>query len=161
MQTKFALRYEGPAVESGLMDVYEASANMIAFSEFVIEAAKIAYGPTVEARAEVAGFTKGSFVTDVVFNVAGASATVFSAVDAKTLWSMVKGSLELWKHLKGNPPSKVEEYNNSLVVTNNHGQIHQTNIQSLTLVYSEKGSENAQRFIHDALQKSGDRKSVV
>jgi hypothetical protein len=77
MKTKIALRYTGPAVDSGLMDVYEASANMIAFSEFVVLSAKSAFGESITARAEVAGFGRGSFITDLIFNVAGVSASVF------------------------------------------------------------------------------------
>src|SRR5688500_1749177 len=67
VDTRMALKYSGPAVDSGLMDVYEASANMIAFSDFVVVLAKHAYGDAVQARASVAGFGRGSFVTDLLF----------------------------------------------------------------------------------------------
>jgi hypothetical protein len=38
------LRYSGPGVESGSMDVYEAAANMMAFSDFIVAAAHAVYG---------------------------------------------------------------------------------------------------------------------
>src|SRR5262245_56559806 len=96
METRIALKYSGPAVDSGLMDVYEASANMMAFSDFVVLLAKQAYGDTVETRASVAGFGQGSFVTDILFNVAGASAAMFTTIDPKTLWWMLKEAFVLW-----------------------------------------------------------------
>lgn len=155
METNFALRYSGPAVESGLMDVYEASANMIAFSDFVVLGAKAAYGSTVEARAAVAGFGRGSFVTNLVFDVVGTSSTIFANVDPHTLWSVVKESLGLWKMLRGSPPSRVEYQGQTALVTNNHGEVKQVSIGALTVVFSDKGSESAEQFIHKALAKEG------
>lgn len=66
MKTRVSLRYLGPALDDGRMDVYEASKNMIAFSEFMVAAVKTTYGESAEAKAEVAGFEHGSFVTDLV-----------------------------------------------------------------------------------------------
>jgi hypothetical protein len=155
METKFALRYSGPAVDSGLMDVYEASANMIAFSDFVVLNAKAAYGSTVEARASVAGFGRGSFITNLVFDVVGTASAIFTNVDPRTLWSLVKESIDLWKMLKGSPPSRVEYQGQTAVVTNNHGEVKQVSIGALTVVFSDKGSESAEQFIHKALGKEG------
>ena len=50
------------------MDVYQASANMIAFSEFMVITAKCTFGEQVTVKAEVAGFGQGSILTDVVFS---------------------------------------------------------------------------------------------
>lgn len=155
METKIALRYTGPAVDTGLMDVYEASANMIAFSEFVVLSAKSAFGESITARAEVAGFGRGSFITDLVFNVGLASAGIFSAHSPDQIWSLVKEAFTLWKHLKGSPPSKVEHGGQHVKVTNNNGEIIQVMTQSFTLVMSEKGSESVGRFVQKALEKPG------
>jgi hypothetical protein len=155
METKFALRYSGQAVESGLMDVYEASANMIAFSDFVVFSAKAAYGANVEARAAIAGFGRGSFITNLVFDVVGTSSSIFTNVDPHTLWSLVKESIGLWKMLKGSPPSRVDYQGQAAVVTNNHGEIKQVSIGALTVVFSDKGGESAEQFIHKALAKEG------
>ena len=70
METCLTLRYIGPDVDTGRMDVYAASTNMIAFSEFMVAAVKASFGDKAEARAEVAGFGQGSFLTDLVFSVA-------------------------------------------------------------------------------------------
>lgn len=156
MQTRLSLRYSGPAVEAGLMDVYDATANMIAFSEFVVAAAKATYGEEARARAEVAGFGRGSFVTDLVINVSGPIATLLTAGTMKELFRTINEAVKLWKHLGGVPPQKSERgQNNTINVTNNNGQILTVNTQSVSLVFQEKASEAAQRFIHDALGKQG------
>lgn len=137
------------------MDVYEASANMIAFSEFAVLAAKVTFGEEVIAKAEVSGFGRGSFVTNLVFHVAGASATIFSNVSPELIWDIVKEAFGLWKHLKGSPPSNVVREGNFAKVTNNNGEMLQVNINSLTLVMSEKASEAAGQFVRKALERPG------
>lgn len=89
MQTRLSLRYTGPAVDAGMMDVYEAAANMVAFSEFIVAAAKVTFGEKAEARAEVAGLGRGSFVTDLVISFGGPLATLFSSPPAasRTCWA--------------------------------------------------------------------------
>ena len=155
MEARIALKYSGPAVESGLMDVYEASSNMIALSEFIVTAAKFTFGETANAKAEVAGFGRGSFITDLVINVAPATAAIFGSLDAHQLWVVVKGAFAVWKHLKGSPPKTITNQGNIVTVENNDGKTIQININSLNLVFSEKGSESASRFIKDALSKPG------
>lgn len=156
MEARIALKYSGPAVESGLMNVYDAAANMIALSEFVVTAAKISYGEATEARAEVAGFGRGSFVTDIVVNVGGPMATIFTSVSAHHLWEVVKGAIGLWKHLKGSPPTAIEnDHRQNVNVMNNSGEIYQVHIESLSIVMNEKSSESVGKFIKEALQKPG------
>jgi hypothetical protein len=155
MDTRIALKYFGPAVEDGRMDVYQAAANMIAFSDFVVLAARHAYGGAIVARAEVAGIARGSFITDMVFHVAGASATVFATVDARTLWSVVKDAFTLWKHLKGAPPAKVEQRGQQVAVTNNNGQMINVNIGALNVAFSDKGAEAVEKFVRSALEQQG------
>ena len=155
MKTKIALRYSGPAVDTGLMDVYEASENMIALSEFVVLSAKSVFGESIAVRTEVAGFGHGSFITDLVFNVSLASSSVFSAHSPDQIWNLVKEAFTLWKHLKGSPPSNVEYGGQQVNVTNNNGEIIQVMIHSFTLVMSEKGSDSVGRFVQKALGKPG------
>lgn len=156
MQTRLSLRYSGPAVDAGLMDVYEAAANMIAFSEFVVSAAKSTYGDSVDAKAEVAGFGRGSFVTDLVLSFGGPLATLFSSGTAKELLGIINEAVALWKHLSGSPPAKVDgDGGNSLSVTNNNGQILVVQTRTANLVFSDKPAEAAGRFIREALAKQG------
>ncbi len=155
METKIALRYKGPAVDDGTMDVYEAAANMIAFSEFVVLAAKGAYGGDVDAKAQVSGFGRGSFETDLVFKLTGLAANIFTVTTTDDLLRVVKESVQLWKHLRGEPAAKVERTGNTATVTNNNGQITQVTIGALSVVLSEKGSDAVGQFVRKALERPG------
>ena len=158
METRLTLRYTGPDVDSGRMDVYAASTNMIAFSEFMVAAVKAAFGDQANAKAEVAGFGQGSFLTDLVFSVGGPLASVFtgvSGVSVNDLLTVVKEAFALWKHLKGAPPTAIENHGQHVSVTNNSGQIIQVKTETLHLVLSEKGSDTAGRFVRQALEPEG------
>ena len=137
------------------MDVYQASANMIAFSEFMVAAVKASYGESAEAKANVAGFGKGSFITDLVISVGGPAASIFSAFTAEHLTTVLKEAFELWKHLKGAPPAAVTQSGQSVSVTNNAGQIIQVQTDTLNLVFSEKGADSVGRFVKDAISQTG------
>jgi hypothetical protein len=155
MDSRVSLRYVGPAVDDGAMDVYKASANMIAFSEFVVEASRITFGSSVSAKAEVKGFSQGSFVTDLVFYVTGTTASVFSAVSPADLWRVCKEAIALWKHLRGSQPAKVEHHGQTVSVTNNNGQIMQVQTESMTLVFNQKSVDAVGRFVRDGLEDDG------
>jgi hypothetical protein len=155
METRLQLRYSGHSVDQGRMDVYAASANMIAFSEFMVAAVKATYGNEAQARAEVAGYGKGSFLTDICFTVGGPLATLFSTDVPKNLLECVKGAFELWKFLHGSPPEKIQNHGQQVSVTNNNGQILQIQTQSLNLVLSDKGADAVSRFVGSALSSEG------
>ncbi|MCK0510925.1 hypothetical protein [Aromatoleum buckelii] len=155
METRLSLRYTGPAVDAGAMDVYEASANMIAFSEFMVAAVKTSYGNSTEARAEVAGFAQGSFVTDLVFTVGGPAASLFSALTPDHLITVVKEAFGLWKHLKGSPPAAVTQAGQHVFVTNNSGQVIQVQTDTLNLVFNEKATDAVGRFVREAVNQQG------
>lgn len=155
MQTRLSLRYSGPAVDDGLMDAYQASTNMIAFSEFMVAAVKASYGESAEARANVAGFGRGSFVTDLVFSVGGPAASIFAAFSPEHLITVVKEAFALWKHLQGIPPAALAQSGQQITVTNNAGQIIQVQTDTLNLVFSDKGTDAAGRFVRDALAQVG------
>jgi hypothetical protein len=157
MESQLSLAYSGPSVDSGQMDVYQAAANMIAFSDFVLAAAKAAYGENVRAKAEVAGFGRGSFVTDIVFNVVGPAATLWAAQGPEFYLDILKDAIALWKLLKGEPPKSIQTTDNgqhALVVTNN-GQIVQVRTETLNLVFNDKATESVQQFVREALSRPG------
>ena len=161
MKTNVLLRYEGPALDTGRMDVYEASANMIAFSEFMVAVVKTTCGDDAEATAQVAGFQRGSFVTELAFNV-GAAATIFTALTPEQLWSIVKDAFAVWKHLKGQPPREVTHNSGQQVsVTNNSGNIIQVQTPALTLVLSERGTTPVGKFVREALGRDGINKLQI
>lgn len=156
MEARLSLRYAGPAVDAGFMNVYDAAANMIAFSEFIVAAAKAAYGESVDVKAQAAGFARGSFVTDIVINVGGPLVTLFSSGNAKELLGVIAEAVKLWKHLRGAPPTQVQsDESNMIKVTNNNGKMLVVQAHTLNLVFGEKGTEAASKFIRDALSKDG------
>lgn len=155
VKTSVTLRYEGPALDAGRMDVYEASTNMLAFSEFMVAAVKATYGELAEAKAEVSGFEHGSFATDLVINVAGSAATIFSSLDPQQVWQVVKDAFALWKMLRGQPPQSVTHQDQHVTVTNNYGQVITVKTESFQLVLNDKASEATQRFIAAGLNHDG------
>lgn len=155
MQTNVTIRYTGPALDAGRMDVYEASANMIAFSEFMVSAVKTTYGDSAEAKAEVSGFKCGSFITSLIFYVGGEAATVFTSLSQSQLWEVVKHAFDLWKHLKGDHPKRVENHGLTCSVTNNNGQIINVRTDAVNLVFNEKTAPQVERFVKQALSNEG------
>lgn len=139
------------------MDVYEAAANMMAFSDFIVAAAHAVYGNEAEVRADVKGFRQGSFATDVVFHVAGAAATIWSAnADIGGLLTVIKESLGLYRFLGGEPPKAVEPGNkNTVEVTNNNGEVTIIQAESMTVVLGDKPGQAVERFVGHALKTSG------
>jgi hypothetical protein len=155
VEARIALTYKGPAVESGQMDVYRAATNMVAFSEFVTLAAKATYGERIETTASVAGFGRGSFVTDIAFHVVGATASIFSNITPGQLLAVLKDSIALWKHLKGSPPANVIRNGHEATVTNKDGKVILVQANTVNLVLTDKGAEAVGQFIRDALEPEG------
>jgi hypothetical protein len=151
------LRYEGPAVDDGTMNVYDAAANMTAFSDFVVVAAQKIYGEGVQVKAEVTAFQHGSFGTGLLFEVIGAAATMLPMLpDVVSVATTVKESLELYRFLKGEEPKKVEYHeDNSVHVTNNSGNILVINRPSLQVTLDTKAGKASAQFIGEALSKAG------
>lgn len=151
------LTYKGPSVDDGSMDVYSAATNMVAFSDYVVTATKQLYGD-VEVKAEVRAFQRGSFETDLLFHVAGTAATVLAATpDPKGVLDAVKESFNLFKFLRGEPPQKVEnvDQSNNVTVTNVNGNVTVVQTESLRLVLDEKVGRAVAQFVGDALSKPG------
>jgi len=158
MELRLSLRYQGPAVESGEMDVYEAATNMVAFSDFMVASAKEAYGESAFVKANVIGIGKGSFVTDLAINVLGPAATIFSTISPDKFIDLLKEAFDLWKFLKGKPPTKVvnvSDKGQQIEVVNNNGQITQVHADSLNIVFNEKATDAVERFIRSPLSREG------
>ena len=146
-EAKLTLKYNGRAVEEGRLNVYEAAATMLAFSEFVTEAGRVVFGPKVEIKAQVEGFRSGSFLTDVLFQVAGPALPLLANGEIGEVLKTIKTAFELWKHLRGVPPKEVKQIEQNVSVTNHDGKVIVVNAQSLQLVMSDKGSEAVERFV--------------
>jgi len=151
--TQLSLKYRGRAVEDGRLNVYEAAATMMAFSEFVTEAGRIVFGPQIEVRAEVQGFRQGSFLTDMMFQVVAPAMPLLVNADVDGWLKTIKTAFELWKHLKGSPPKDVSSVNKAqnVSVTNCDGKVMMVNINSLHLVMDEKATRAVERFVQTQL----------
>lgn len=156
-QLQLSLSYHGTAVDEGRLNVYDAAANMIAFSDFVTVAGKAVYGPSVELKAEVAGFRAGSFVTDVYFQIMLPSMALLPLVDVQSVLRTIKDSLDIWKHLKGSPPKSVEAKGSgdNIAVTNSNGDTIIVNRPSVTVVMSPESTGAVERFVGAALAQQG------
>lgn len=163
MESRLNLRYEGSAVDDGLMPVHEAAASMVAFSEFMVVAVKATYGEHVQAKAEVAGFSRGSFSTQLVFHLAGIGATLLSATphSPKDLLEVLQQAFELWKFLRGAPPETVERVDTGVQVKNNNGEIIVVRAETFNLVINERGAEAAQGFVRTPLQREGLERLII
>jgi hypothetical protein len=151
------LRYQGPAVDDGTMNVYDAAANMVAFSNFVVAAAHKLYGEDVQVTADITAFKHASFGTDLIFQVMQATAATLPMLpNLISVATTVKESIELYRFLKGQEPAKVQHINDhSINVTNNSGNIIVVNTPSLHLTLDRKAGEAAAQFIGAALSKTG------
>lgn len=151
------LRYQGPAVDDGTMNVYDAAANMVAFSNFVVAAAHKLYGEDVQVTADITAFKHASFGTDLMFQVMQATAATLPMLpNLISVATTVKESIELYRFLKGEEPAKVQHIDDhSINVTNNSGNIIVVNTPSLHLTLDKKAGEAAAQFIGAALSKPG------
>lgn len=151
------LKYKGPSVDDGRMDVYEAAGNMVAFSNFMVAAAHEVYGRDVKVTAEVSGFKQGSFETDLLFHIAGATATLLTiAPDLHGLLVATKESLGLYRFLKGQKPADVKHVNEKQVrVTNRDGQVTIVQAESVNITLSPAAGEAVERFVGHALNIPG------
>lgn len=156
METRLSLKYSGPSVDAGLMDIYQVSANMIAFSEFVVVASKITYGDKVEVKVEVSGFEQGSFLTSMVFSIANHAIPLFATFTPSEVLAIINESFALWKHLKGDVPASIkQDTNQSISIENNSGQVIQVKTETFNLVMNEKASDAIRQFVKNALADKG------
>jgi hypothetical protein len=158
MDASIAIRYSGPALEAGRMDVYQAATNMLAFSEFMVVAVKAIYGEQAEAKAEVSGFEHGSFITDLLVTVVGPATSIFTTHETtlKALWQGIRGAFDLWKHLRGKPPAKVESGGDGAVsITNCNGSTITVNHNVTKIVFNEKATAAAEKFVREGLSHPG------
>jgi hypothetical protein len=151
------LRYQGPAVDDGTMNVYDAAANMVAFSNFVVGAAHKLYGDEVQVTADITAFKHASFGTDLMFQVMQATAATLPMLpNLISVATTVKESIELYRFLKGEKPAKIQHINDhSINVTNNSGNIIVVNTPALHLTLDKSAGEAVAQFIGAALSKPG------
>ena len=160
-QAQLSIIYHGPSVDGGRINVYDAAANMIAFSEFVTHAGHAVFGSATQVKAEVSGLRKGSFVTDLYFQIVGPAATLLSSASASEWIKTVKTAFELWKFLKGEPPQNTRGSGDLISVTNRDGVVQVFNRTTVNVVFDNKSGEAVQRFVAKQLGQEGVDKLTI
>ncbi|MCX7563771.1 hypothetical protein OS176_09540 [Xanthomonadaceae bacterium XH05] len=151
------LKYNGPAVDGGSMDVYQAAANMMAFSNFIVAAAQEVYGDEVKVTAKVTALKHSSFAVDLLFSIAGLSPLLLQVLpDARNLVGMVRDAFDIRKHLQGRPPERVEPVGDgTTTVTNHGGQVIIVNSQAFNLTMNGVAAAGMEQFVSRALGEPG------
>lgn len=150
------LRYNGPRVDDGKMDVYSVARNLTSFSQYVERAVHAAFGRAISVEADVRGFEHGSFATEIAFTL-GNLASVWPLIpSAVSVAKTIKDSIGLLKFFNGERPAKIESHGNgSVAVYNNSGSIQVTNVASLNLSLDARAGEMLGQFIVNTLGLRG------
>lgn len=146
------LRYVGPGVDAGEMDVYTFAANMVAFSDFVVQAAKATYGNEAHATAKVAGVSRGSFITELVGNVS----SLLSVPSASDLLAVIGQTVETWRHLQGEKPKSVEVQSDGIHIENNNGLVIIVREAAASTVFNATAAAAVEQFVQHALKPGVD-----
>lgn len=155
-QMSLQLKYRGPAVDDGTMDVYEVASNMVAFSNYVVAAAHEVYGADAKVTADVKTFTHGSFETDLLFHIVGVAGVLLGPQpDLSTLLTLAREALSLFLHLGGEAPKRATVIEQSVHVENRDGEVVTVNIGALNLYLNPTAGGAVGRFIGEALAKDG------
>lgn len=151
------LKYNGPAVDSGSMDVYQAAANMMAFSDFTVVAAKALYGEEAKVTAQVTALRHSSFAVDLLFSITGISPLLLPVLpDVRMLVGTIRDCFEVRKHLQGRPPEKIESQGNGKIsLTNYSGQVYIFNADSVNLSLNSSAAAGMEQFVTRALSEPG------
>lgn len=147
------LRYAGPAIHDGRMDAYEAAGCIMGFADFLGVSAKTLFGQDARLRTDVHAFRRGSFAVDFAVNV-GAIASIFGASSPKDLFELAKSALELWKFLRGRPPTAVAPVEQGKIsIRNNYGEVNIFQAETLSLVANADAAAAATRFVRTPLTR--------
>ena len=149
------LRYVGPGVDAGEMDVYTFAANMVALSHFVVQAAKATYGNEAHATAKVAGVSRGSFITELVVLVGNVS-SLLSVPSASDLLAVIGQTVETWRHLQGEKPKSVKTQSDGVHIENNNGLVIIVREAAASTVFNATAATAVEQFVQHALKPGVD-----
>ena len=166
-QTSFSIAYDGPAVESGSMDVRDLAPALLAVGQ-LFDAANLALnGEKATIGVNVQATTEGSFevVLDVVQRTASQLVSIFSgheitaALQLKELVLVggagVVGLIGLVKKLRGRSPRKIEKIDDDSVRITHGSETIDVPLKLLRL-YSDVNVRDALgHFIKEPLDKDG------
>lgn len=153
------LKYDGESIANGDMDVYDLATGLIAFSDFLVMTAHSAFGQDVLVTAKIKPFRKGSFISDMVFHLAGVTGTLVSCqFDIKSVLSLAKELLGFIKFLGGEKPkaiNKIEGSPGAVIVENSNGVTINISMPTLILAEDPKCRDAIESFMSKPLQKDG------
>jgi hypothetical protein len=155
-----SLEYKGPGVKGGRMDGRVVAQEILGFCDFATLAGQVAYGRDINVQPEVRGFRGKSFDIDFVLGILGPTATLLSLHPSspRELLILIKDSVALWKHLRGQKPKSTERAQrnqNQIQIENNIGSIQVVNIETLNLVADPAASQAVQNFVVKPLDLAG------
>lgn len=127
--TEIQLVFEGPAVQSGMIDARILAESLVGYSEIFRRANQIANGEASEAAVLVeSNFKAGSFIAGLqleqhVIESAKALITQHEFLTASGLAALIgfirkaDSLVDLWKWLRGKKPDKVNQVGNNTEIT--------------------------------------------
>ena len=166
-QTSFSIAYDGPAVESGSMDVRDLAPALLAVGQLFDAANLVLNGQKATIGVNVQATTQGSFevVLDVVQRTASRLGDIFSsdeitaALQLKDLVlagrSSVYGLIKLAKKLRGHSPQKVEEVGDGIVRITYGSETIDVPAELLRLYGDVNVRDSLERAIKEPLDKDG------
>lgn len=166
MRTDVELVYKGKAVKYGRMPAHDVAKNITAFADFMAAAAKAAYGEDADVRAEVTGFSKGSFDTNFILDIIGPAVSALplaghligglGQLTPSELWAAIKEAFDIWKFLKGRQPVSVTQQGDGNVsIVNNSGDINIYTAPAYLIVKSPQAGKSVEQLVRQALSREG------
>lgn len=166
-QTSFSIAYDGPAVESGSMDVRDLAPALLAVGQLFDAANATLNEQRATVGVNVQATTQGSFevVLDVVQTTASQLVSLFSG-DAVTAALQLKelvlvgggavgGLIWLVKKLRGETPQKIERIDDERVRITVRNETIDIPIKLLRLYEDSSVRDALERLVKDPLDKDG------
>lgn len=164
MADEMTLSYDGAPVADGEMDTYSVGGSILAFGDFVGIITEKVYGSPAEVRTRVRGIERGSFDIQFAIHLLSVIPPLFGGSTPLAFVEYVKNCLELYKHLKGEPPRSVQRIDNQsggVRVESNHGTIIIVQPQALDVVSDNRAGKAVDGFVRRPLSRGLDRVSLV
>jgi hypothetical protein len=151
---ELTLSYQGGIVDSGELDTYSVGGSILAFGDFVGVLTQHVYQAPPEIRTTVRGIRSGSY--EINFAVYLASLVVPLFGGPIEFIDYLKTCLELFKHLKGEAPARVERVDNksgNVSIHNNYGEVTIVNIGALQAAEDPRAGKAVEGFVRGPLNR--------
>lgn len=143
------------------MAAYEIAEAIEGFADFLQSIAEETYGVDVRFQLSIRAPRRGSFDLQFLYEIAGTTNTILSALGPTNLADFVKQVFELLKHLKGESPKSVQNADHgSVAVQNNYGDIIVVNQPVLNIVVDGPAGRSSEHFARRPLQREADNVEI-